>query len=98
LYRARHDDVSNSYRRLRFAVEIIEPAVWLRHFPSLRGVETILGARDVVVRCGSIREWGLRFGRVFAKTPIQLPRVNNSWQKEGGTAASLTPDTLIIQR
>ena len=42
--------------------------VWLYHCfsLSLREVETILAARGVVVSYESIREWGLRFGRLFA--------------------------------
>jgi hypothetical protein len=60
----------NPYRGFRFPAEIIEHAVWLYHCfsLSLRDVETILAARGVVVSYESIREWGLRFGRLFANT------------------------------
>ena len=49
---------------------MIEQAVWLYHCfsLSLRDVETILAARGVLVSYESIREWGLRFGRLFANT------------------------------
>ena len=60
----------NPYRGFRFPSEVIEHAIWLCHCLSLslRDVETILAARGVVVSYGSIREWGLRFGRLFANT------------------------------
>jgi hypothetical protein len=59
---------SNPYRGFRFPREVIEHAVWLYHCfsPSLRDVELILAARGIVVSYESIREWGLRFGRIFA--------------------------------
>ncbi|MBE7159357.1 MAG: IS6 family transposase [Rhodospirillales bacterium] len=59
----------NLYRGFHCPAEVIAPAVWL--YPcfslSLRAVETILADRAVVVSCESIRNWGLRFGRRFAK-------------------------------
>jgi len=60
----------NPYRGFRFPAEVIQRAVWLYHCfsLSLRDVELILAARGVVVPCESIREWGLRFGRLFANT------------------------------
>ena len=59
---------SNPYRGFRFPAEVIEHAVWLYQWfsLSLRDVETILAARGIVVSYESIREWGLRFGRLFA--------------------------------
>jgi putative transposase len=59
---------SNPCRGFRFPTEIIEHAIWLYHCfsLSLREVEMILAARGVVVSYESIREWGLRFGRLFA--------------------------------
>ena len=56
------------YRGFRFPAEVIEHAVWLYHCfsLSLRDVETILAARGVVVSYETIREWCLRFGRLFA--------------------------------
>ena len=60
---------SNPYRGFRFPAEIINQVVWLYHCfsLSLREVELILAARGVV-SYETIRAWGLRFGRVFAKT------------------------------
>ena len=60
----------NPYRGFRFPVEVIQHAVWLYHCfsLSLRDVEIILAAGGVVVSYESIREWGLRFGRLFANT------------------------------
>jgi hypothetical protein len=59
---------SNPYRGFRFPAEVIEHAVWLYHCfsLSLRDVELILAARGIVVSYESIREWSLRFGRLFA--------------------------------
>lgn len=47
---------------------MIQHAVWLYHCfsLSLRDVETIPAARDVMVPYETIREWGMRFGRLFA--------------------------------
>jgi len=60
----------NPYHGFRFPAEVIEHAVWL-YYPfnlSLRGVELILAAHGVVVSYENIREWGLRFGRLFVNT------------------------------
>ncbi len=61
---------SNPYRGFRYPREVIQHAVWLYHCfsLSLRDVELIMAARGVVVSYESIREWGLRFGRLFANT------------------------------
>jgi putative transposase len=58
----------NPYRGFRHPAEIIQHAVWLYHCfsLSLRDVELILAARGIVVSYETIREWGLRFGRLFA--------------------------------
>ena len=60
----------NPCRGFRFPAEVIHHAVWLYYCfsLSLRDVETILAARGVVVSYESIREWGLRLGRLFANT------------------------------
>ena len=57
----------NPYRGFRYPAEVIQYAVWLYHCfnLSLRDVETILAACGVLVSYESIREWGLRFGRLF---------------------------------
>jgi putative transposase len=73
---------SNSYRGFRFPAEIIEHAVWLYHCfsLSLRDVELILAARGIVVSYESIRDWGLRFGRIFANTlKRRRPRPGDKW-------------------
>ena len=73
---------SNPYRGFRYPAEVIEHAVWLYHCfsLSLRDVETILAARGIVVRYESIREWGLRFGRLFANALKQRrPRLGDKW-------------------
>jgi putative transposase len=72
----------NPYRGFRFPAEIIEHAVWLYHCFSLsrRDVELILAARGVVVSYESIREWGLRFGRLFANAlKRRRPRPGDKW-------------------
>ncbi len=67
----------NPCRGFRFLAEVIEHAVWLYHCLSLslRDVGTILAARSVVVSYESIREWSLRFGRLFAHS-----RIHNHFQ------------------
>jgi putative transposase len=73
---------SNPYRGFRFPAEIIEHAVWLYHCfsLSLRDVELILAARGIVVSYESIRDWGLRFGRMFANTlKRRRPRPGDKW-------------------
>ena len=60
--------VPDLYRSFRFPAEVIEHAVWLCHCFSLRDVETIPAACGLVVSYESIRDWGLRFGRLFANT------------------------------
>jgi putative transposase len=73
---------SNPYRGFRFPAEIINQAVWLYHCfsLSLREVELILAARDIVVSYESIREWSLRFGRAYAKTlKRRRPQPGDKW-------------------
>ncbi len=73
---------SNPYRGFRYPAEVIQHAVWLYHCfsLSLRDVELILAARGVVVSYESIREWGLRFGRMFANTlKRRRPRPGDKW-------------------
>ena len=53
--------------------------MWLHHCfsLSLRDAETILAARGIMVSYESIREWSLRFGRLFAnelKGRVALPQ------------------------
>src|SRR5215469_5326425 len=76
---------SNPYRGFRFPREVIEHAVWLYHCfsLSLRDVELILAARGIVVSYQSIREWGLRFGRIFATMLGQRrPQPGDKWSRD----------------
>ena len=86
----------NPYRGFRFPPEVIEHAVWLYHCfsLSLRDVELILAGRGIVVSYESIREWGLRFGRIFAnalKRAGHNPATSGTWTRcSSGSAASNT--------
>ena len=57
-----------SYRRHRFAPEIIQLAVWLYfRFPlSFRDVEDLLAERGIDVSYETVRRWSLKFGQIFA--------------------------------
>src|SRR5689334_23824247 len=73
---------SSPYRGFRYPAEVIQHAVWLYHCfsISLRDVELILAARGIVVSYESIREWGLRFGRLFANAlKRRRPRPGDKW-------------------
>ena len=72
----------NPYRGFRYPAEVIQHAVWLYHCfsLSLRDVELILATRGIVVTYESIREWGLRFGRMFAnELKRRRPRPGDKW-------------------
>jgi putative transposase len=72
----------NPYRGFRFAREIIQHAVWLYHCfsLSLRDVELILAERGILVSYETIREWGLRFGRIFATAlKRRRPQPGDKW-------------------
>ncbi len=72
----------NPCRSFRFPAEVIEHAVWLYHCfsPSLRDLELTLAARGSVMSHESIRDWGLRFGRLFANTlRRRRPRPGDNW-------------------
>ena len=74
--------VPNPYRGFPFPAEVIKHAVWLYHCfsLSLRDVEAILAARGVVVSYESIREWVLRFGRLFANAlKPRRPKPGDKW-------------------
>ncbi len=73
---------SNPCRGFRFPAEVIQHAVWLYHCFSLspRDAEAAPAACGVVVSYESIREWGLRFGRLFANTlKRRRPRPGDKW-------------------
>jgi putative transposase len=66
----------------RYPAEIISYAVWLYfRFPlSLRMVEEMLAARGISVTHETIRQWGLKFGRVFAnRIRRRAPRRGDKW-------------------
>jgi putative transposase len=72
----------NPYRGFRFPPEIIQHTVWLYHCFSLSlcEVELILAAPGIVVSYESIREWGLRFGRIFANVlKRRRPQPGDKW-------------------
>lgn len=72
----------NSYRGFRYPAEVIQHAVWLYHCfsLSLRNVELILAVRGIVVSYETIREWSLRFGRLFANMlRRRRPRPGDKW-------------------
>jgi putative transposase len=56
------------YHGYRFPADVIAHAVWLYfRFPlSLRMVEDLLAARDIIVSHQTIRRWAEKFGRQFA--------------------------------
>ncbi len=73
---------SNPYRGFRYPAEVSEHAVWMYHCfsLSLRDVETILAARSIVVSYETIRDWGLRFRRLFAnELKRRRPRPGDQW-------------------
>jgi putative transposase len=61
-------DRNRLYRRHRFPPEVISYAVWLYfRFPlSLRMVEEMLAARGTCVTYETVRQWGKKFGKIFA--------------------------------
>jgi putative transposase len=71
-----------SYKRHRFPAEIIAHAVWLYfRFPlSLRLVEEMLLERGIVVSYETIRRWGRKFGREYARRlRRKQPRPTDIW-------------------
>jgi len=71
-----------SYAGHRFPAEIISHAVWLYfRFPlSLRMVEEMLAARDIIVSHESVRQWALKFGQDFAnQIRRRLPYAGDKW-------------------
>jgi hypothetical protein len=66
----------------RYPAEIISYAVWLYfRFPlSLRMVEEMLAAREIGVSHETVRQWGLKFGEVFARRVRQhAPQRGDKW-------------------
>ena len=66
----------------RFPAEIIAHVVWLYfRFPlSLRMVDEILAARGIVISHETVRQWGLKFGRLFARAlRRRQPKAGDKW-------------------
>jgi putative transposase len=70
------------YRGYRFPPAIISHAVWLYfRFPlSLRMVEEMLAARNILVSHETVRQWALKFGQAFAnEIRRRLPQAGDKW-------------------
>jgi len=71
-----------SYARHRFPPTIIQHPVWLyfRFALSYRDVEDLLAERGIDVSYETVRQWALKFGRVYAKRICQRrPRPSGHW-------------------
>ena len=71
-----------SYKRHRFAPEIIAHAVWLyfRFTLSYRDVEELLAERGVIVTYETVRQWCHKFGQSYANAlRRQRPRPGDKW-------------------
>jgi hypothetical protein len=66
---------SNPYRGFRYLAEVIHCFSL-----NLRGLETILAACGLVVSYETIREWGLRFGRLFIRVQGKLPYLGRGYE------------------
>jgi len=84
-----------SFKRHRFAPEIIQHAVWLyaRFTLSFRDVEDVLAERGIDVSNETVRRWFLKFGRLIAgNLRRSRPRASARWhldesaprRREGG--------------
>src|SRR5271169_6384543 len=74
--------VQLSYRRHRFAAEIIQHAMWLylRFTLSYRDVEGLLAERGLDVSYETVRRWVLKFGPLIARKLRQgRPRPSARW-------------------
>jgi putative transposase len=70
------------YAGHRFPPEVIGHAIWLYfRFPlSLRMVEEMLAARDILVSHETVRQWSLKFGQAFAnQIRRRLPHPGDKW-------------------
>lgn len=71
-----------SYTRHRFPPEIIQRAVWLyfRFSLSYRDVEDLLAERGVAVSYETVRQWVIKFGRIYAqRIRRRRPRPSGRW-------------------
>ncbi len=74
-----------SYAGYRFPAEVISHAVWLYfRFPlSLRMVDELLAARDIIVSHETVRQWALKFGQAFAnQVRRRLPAAGDKWHMD----------------
>jgi transposase-like protein len=71
-----------SYARHRFPPEIIQHTVWLcyRFALSYRDVEDLLAERGIDISYETVRQWALKFGRIYAQRIRQRrPRPSGRW-------------------
>lgn len=71
-----------SFKRHRFAPEVIRHAVWLyfRFTLSLRDVEEMLAQRGIEASYEAIRGWTLKFGRAFSHNlRSNRPKPSGKW-------------------
>ena len=74
-----------SYAGYRCPAEIIGHAVWLYfRFPlSLRMVDELLAARDIIVSYETVRRWALKSGQAFAnQIRRRLPAAGDKWHMD----------------
>jgi putative transposase len=70
------------YKRHRYPTEIITHAVWLyfRFSLSYRDIEELLAARGIVVSYETVRQWGLKFGQIYAnQLRRRRPQTADKW-------------------
>jgi hypothetical protein len=68
--------------RHRFPAEIIAHVVWLyfRFLLSLRMVDEMLAARGIGISHETVRQWALKFGRLFAVSlRRRQPKAGDKW-------------------
>ncbi len=73
---------SNPYKRHRYPKEIISHTVWLYHrfMLSLRDVSEILAQRGIIITYETIREWGNKFGPLYAaEIKRRSPKRGDKW-------------------
>ena len=73
---------ASPFSSYRFPAEIIAHVVWLYfRFPlSLRMVDEMLAARGIVVSHETVRQWALKFGRLFARAlRRRQPKAGDKW-------------------
>ncbi len=75
----------------RFPAEIIAHVVWLYfRFPlSLRMVDEMLAARGIVISHETVRQWALKFGRLFARAlRRRQPKAGDDMEANKGHATT----------